>query len=387
MRFDFIIVGGGAAGLSLLYRLLTEPELSQKQVLVLDKVPKNRNDRTWCFWTDTELPFEPIIYRSWQQIRVVSENMEQTFPLDRLRYKMIRGIDFYEEVQQKARHFPNVTFRQAEVAAVSSDTEKATVTLRSGETYTADWVFDSRFQLSTLQKDASAITLLQHFKGWVIQTPEPAFDPERITMFDFRTPQPDGLYFFYTLPFSPHRALVEYTAFSPQLLPTPEAYTEPLAAYIRERLSISAFHVEEEEYGVIPMSNYRFVRYPSPRVLRIGVAGGRAKPSTGYAFLRTQRDADHIVRSLRDTGAPPKSWDEKPRFWVYDTLLLDILQRDGSNVKPLFEQLFRNNPIERLLLFLDERTSFADDIQVMASVRPWPFLYALRNLAIRQRLK
>ena len=50
MKYDFIIAGAGCAGLSLLYRILQEPALQNKSVLIIDKDTKNSNDRTWCFW-------------------------------------------------------------------------------------------------------------------------------------------------------------------------------------------------------------------------------------------------------------------------------------------------------------------------------------------------
>ena len=48
--FDFIIAGGGAAGLSLAYQLIHSP-LRDRTILIVDKGAKNQNDRTWAFWT------------------------------------------------------------------------------------------------------------------------------------------------------------------------------------------------------------------------------------------------------------------------------------------------------------------------------------------------
>lgn len=384
-HFDFIFAGGGAAALSLLYRMLDEPRLKEASILVIDRERKNKNDRTWCFWTDEPTPFDAQVYRQWEQIRIVSQRMDETFRLKRLKYKMLRGIDFYNCVFRKAAQFPNVTFLQAEVKEVrTTSARQATVFINDEQSYTANWVFDSRFHYHKLKKQEKKFRyLLQHFKGWVIRTEKPAFTPKAITMFDFRTPQPDGLYFFYTLPFSATEALVEYTAFSPSLLENEEAYVLPLRAYIREQLGIRDFEVLEEEYGVIPMTNHRFSRQPSPRVMRLGIAAGQAKPSTGYAFLRAQRDADRIVRSLQLTGSPFFSEPFSGQFWLYDTLMLDIMARKGERIKPLFEQLFQRNPIDRLLLFLDERTGFQDDLRVMASVPPLPFLEALVRTGVR----
>jgi hypothetical protein len=73
------------------------------------------------------------------------------------------------------------------------------------------WVFDSRFRLSRLQPDPARYhNLRQHFKGWEIETSNEAFNPQAATFLDFRTPQQGEMRFFYVLPFSERRALVEY---------------------------------------------------------------------------------------------------------------------------------------------------------------------------------
>jgi lycopene beta-cyclase len=47
--YDFILSGGGLAGLSLAYHLINSP-LRDRSILIVDKDAKQQNDRTWCFW-------------------------------------------------------------------------------------------------------------------------------------------------------------------------------------------------------------------------------------------------------------------------------------------------------------------------------------------------
>ena len=68
MKYDYIIAGAGCAGLSLLYRMLQDPNLNQKKILVLDKAPKNNNDRTWCFWEKDDGIFEEIVIHEWKSL-------------------------------------------------------------------------------------------------------------------------------------------------------------------------------------------------------------------------------------------------------------------------------------------------------------------------------
>ncbi|MCG8480986.1 MAG: lycopene cyclase family protein, partial [Spirochaetales bacterium] len=58
-RFDYILAGGGAAGLSLAYHMM-HGGLADKRLLIVDLANKNSNDRTWCYWSDTTELFDPI---------------------------------------------------------------------------------------------------------------------------------------------------------------------------------------------------------------------------------------------------------------------------------------------------------------------------------------
>ena len=71
-------------------------------------------------------------------------------------------------------------------------------------------MFDSLFLPGNFNPNPKRYHILwQHFKGWVIETEQPAFDPDLPTMFDFRTPQDGAMRFMYILPSSKHKALCE----------------------------------------------------------------------------------------------------------------------------------------------------------------------------------
>ena len=65
--YDYIIAGGGCAGLSLVMRMLKESQLSTKKILIIDKDSKQLNDRTWCYWEKGEGFFDEIVYRKWEK--------------------------------------------------------------------------------------------------------------------------------------------------------------------------------------------------------------------------------------------------------------------------------------------------------------------------------
>jgi lycopene beta-cyclase len=312
--------------------------------------------------------------------------MEKVFRLDKMRYNTIRGIDFYNEVHNSMADHEGICQITGHIQAVKSHADYAEV-LIDGKTFTAEWVFDSRFSPAKFSPQAPAYHyLMQHFLGYVIKTPQPCFNPEQITMFDFRTEQCNDVRFFYILPFDSDRALVEFTLFSSQLLER-KAYYKYLNDYIVKDLGIPEYTIEEEEFGVIPMTDYRFSPDDGKRVVYIGTAAGRAKASTGYAFLRIQQHSEAIARQLLLTGSPLGVRPDQRHFQIFDTLLLNIMHRDGGRIREIFEHLFANNPIERVLNFLSERTSALENFQIMASVPPWPFLVSIRNTLLGKSLK
>src|SRR5688500_13885450 len=96
-RYDYIIAGAGAAGLSLLTHMINSGNFADKKILLVDRTPKNQNDRTWCFWEKDNGLFESIVFRRWSNMWFHgddgSSKLHDILPYQ---YKMIRGIDFYK---------------------------------------------------------------------------------------------------------------------------------------------------------------------------------------------------------------------------------------------------------------------------------------------------
>ena len=47
--YQYIIAGGGMAGLSLAF-YLNQSTLKNQSILIIDREIKSANDHTWCFW-------------------------------------------------------------------------------------------------------------------------------------------------------------------------------------------------------------------------------------------------------------------------------------------------------------------------------------------------
>jgi lycopene beta-cyclase len=372
-QYDYIIAGAGCAGLSLLLRMIKSGSLTGKQVLLIDREPKQKNDRTWCFWDKGINFFEPIVYKSWERIVFRGNDFSKEFPIAPYRYKMIRGIDFYAYCFSVIEKQPNITIQYGMVEKM--ETSEAGALLRvDNEIIKARYVFNSIiFEKPLLKKNEHY--LLQHFKGWVIETAEPIFDDHIATLMDFNVDQQYGTAFVYIMPFSSKKALVEYTFFTKEQLKA-ELYTAGLKKYLGESLKGAAYTIKEEEFGVIPMTNYLFPGSEG-NIINIGTAGGQTKASSGYTFQFIQKRTGFIVESLVATGNPFTKKGLTPgRFHFYDSVLLRLLHNKSLGGDIIFTRLFQENPATSIFKFLDNETSWAEDISIIKSLPAFPFAKA-----------
>jgi len=381
-HYDYIIAGGGMAGLSLAYYLSQSP-LRDRKVLMLDRESKNRNDRTWCFWEKGEGPYESILYRTWDTVEFYGTTFSGPLDMGGYRYKMLRGIDFYQFMQEKLAALPNLTIRQATIDRIK-DTPQGGFVIADDVPYIADYVFDSTYRLRL--DDLRNHNLLQHFKGWFIQAEKPCFDPQLPRMMDFRVDQGGDCRFLYVLPFDERTALVEYTIFNETLL-TEADYERSLRQYIDQFLDTGPYQIQETEFGVIPMSDEATTERPSEHVIRIGTAGGYTKASTGYTFQRTQRYLRELVNNLVRTGQPVRAtgWFQS-KFKLYqDSVLLNVLQNRRHSAADIFTRLYTRNKPAQIFRFLDEDTTLPEDLRIMSTVPLAPFTLAAFDV-LRKRL-
>jgi len=379
--FDYIIAGGGMAGLSLAF-YINESVLRDKKILIVDRDAKNKNDHTWCFWEKEKGAFEEIVFQKWRGVWFHGTNdFSKLLDLSDYEYKMIRAVDFYQFVFGKTNQNPNITFLQAGILEIVSGENQAIVKTDEGEFSAKDFVFDS-FTRKTYDNPKYQ-NMWQHFRGWLIETEEAYFNPNEPTLFDFRVEQKNECRFAYILPFSERKALIEFTVFSDNLLPQDE-YEFYLQKYIAETLQIENYTILETEAGVIPMSDEPHKQNPAPKIIRIGTSGGFVKPSTGYSFLRTQQRLRKLVEELQTAKTQnPKSKIQNWKEYL-DSVLLNVLLTKKHSAADVFSCLFSRNEPAQIFKFLDEDTSLKEDLQIMKTVPLVSFSKAALRIGIRR---
>jgi lycopene beta-cyclase len=374
-NFDYIIAGGGMAGLSLAYRLVNSA-LSYKKILIIDLAPKTKNDRTWCFWEHSPGPFEQIVCNQWNEVYFGNIKGELR-PLDirPYKYKMLRGIDFYEFVYSQLAKHSNVHCFYDSIEDISQTDLKVTVSTKT-KVFTASFVFDSATKLqlmaaiepsSLVNEGKGKLNLYQHFMGFVIETPQPSFDVNKPQLMNFGIAQHNECRFMYVLPLSNQRALVEFTVFSDATL-TKDQYHIQLTEFISNNITKQHYEILEEEFGVIPMTNEPTTARIGKRIIRIGTAGGATHPATGYTFANTQKQLHSIVNKLSNTGIPFQStsfWYKRHAF--YASILLYVLQNKKYAAAQFFDELYQKNSPAKIQKFLDSETNLFEEIKIMSS--------------------
>lgn len=360
-KYNIIIAGAGAAGLSLVMQIITNDYQKDKKILLIDKDLKKSNDRTWCFWEDTAGLFENVIYKQWNEILVADFDSVKYLDISPFKYKMLRGIDFYNYCFNEIKKHPEIEFLNESVAKISALNDGVEV-ITAKKNYKADICFSS-LPFEPDKSKSKAFFFLQHFNGWVIKTDKQRFDVSKPSFMDFRVDQKNDTRFVYVLPFSDKTALVEYTVFSENLLERSE-YEIELRRYIENVICETNFEILETEFGVIPMTDYRFKKN-NGNIYYIGTNGGQTKASTGFTFQFIQEQSKKIVQQLL-AGKKlnlEKSFAEK-RFDFYDSTLLRILSERKLSGSFIFKTIFEKNMPADVLRFLGNKTSLIDEIKI-----------------------
>ena len=178
----------------------------------------------------------------------------------------------------------------------------------------------------------------------------------------------------YVLPLSKNKALIEYTLFSPKELDKNE-YICSIQDYLKN-LNSGSFKIIETEKGSIPMTAYKFKSENTKNLLNIGTAGGWTKPSTGYTFLNTLNKTNLLVSFLK-MNKPLDEFEKKSRFWFYDLLFLDVLNKHNDKGSLLFRKMFEKNKPEIIFKFLDNKTNFFEELKLMLTFKKKWFIQAL----------
>ena len=381
--YDLIFIGGGCSVMQWLYtwrksRMAAYSNASPApRILLIDKSDATPQ-RTWCFWENRPHLFDSFVSHSWSKLRFMSYQGGREADIAPYSYQHISGQDFFDRAGEAVHTMPGITRLNAEVTRTSRQGNQTSVSTTKG-VFSAPEVYSSvpdqeKIRDFSQQHDGFP-GLWQHFRGWYIETEEDAFTPDTATLMDFRTAQRGGAIFFYILPFSPRRALVECTVFGPDIWPA-QAYDDRLKAYIHAHLPKARnYSVYDTEEGRIPMSMAGMQQFSYEGTRPLGTAAGMVKPSTGYMFKRSMLATAQAFETA--VSSPQPQWNSPDRFAFYDRLLLGIIKEEPGQVSRIMHALFMRNDFRQVFRFLDEQSTLAEDARMFAKLPYTPFLKQL----------
>ncbi|MEY2793415.1 MAG: Lycopene beta-cyclase [Bacteroidota bacterium] len=373
--FDFIIAGGGLAGLSLAY-YLSKSTLQKLNVLIIDSSAKNSNDKTWCYWSDQEDDFSKICEKEWSKIGIQGRGTElQVEEITPYKYRKIKSEDWYKFVKNQLKGFPNFQFLQADIESIHYAGIGTMVETSKGKFLATQKLFDSISPFPYDKEDPEQ--LKQHFVGWYIESNFPAFKSDIAHLFDFRLAKGMDAEFIYFLPTNSHTALVEHTFFSGELKDK-SYYEEKIKNYLLANFNLGDddYRILEVEEGIIPMKEVTIAQTLHQKWIKIGTSGGFVKSSTGYSFYQTQKITQNLVRNLEN-----KDFDQevnpKPKFkkWL-DATFLEVMEDPTVDSNEILLQLFEKTEPSLLMKFLQGETTLGEDLSVMTKVPKFIFMRA-----------
>jgi lycopene beta-cyclase len=353
---DVAILGGGCAGLSLAHRLAG----SDLRVVVIEPRQDYVPDRVWSFWRTRPDPFEDCVIARWSRWRVTSGARRIERASSKLTYDCVSAGLFYQKCRAAIAASPNIALRLGEHVRDTAAVPEGTSVDATGGAFTARRIVDTR----PLRRTPS---YAQSFLGREIGTSVPAFDTTAVDLMCFGQPEGGDVPFIYVLPFAPDRALIEATIFGPHMR-DPKDLGPMLQDALDRRLAGVAHHVLREEAGVIPMDGAHRAGPAGPGRMSLGLRGGAARPSTGYAFARIQQMADAAAAALIEDAAVPSAPLDGPVTRYMDRLLLKVLRQNPERAPDLFADLFENAAPDRLERFLSGSTALRDRMAAVSAM-------------------
>jgi lycopene beta-cyclase len=374
---DIILVGGGLANSLIAWRLMTQrPDV---RLLVVERGATLGGNHTWSFHDGDVAPaalaqLRPFIASSWARQSVHFPGHSREFDVA---YHAISSERMHEVLSHT---LGNRLMADTEVVALTA----TSVTLADQRVITAKCVIDGRGP----DRDAPLALGFQKFLGLEIETEVPHGETVAVIM-DATVEQLDGYRFFYTLPFSPTRILIEDTYYSD----TPDLDAPLLSERVRAYAAAKGWRIKSvvrDEKGVLPVvlagDMDAFWKRAGGEIPRVGLRASLFHPTTGYSLPDALAFADslavlpdlsaagvrhHVERHARGL------WGDRAFFRLLNRMLF-LAASPAERVRVL--ERFYRLPSALIDRFFAAKLTLADKariIMIMAVKPPLPFFKAV----------
>ena len=190
---------------------------------------------------------------------------------------------------------------------------------------------------------------------------------------DFDCDQKNSVHFFYTLPYSKTKALIETTWISDLNSASLKDYDNQLKNYIENKLRIKNYKIIFKETGAIPLFHPKNIKKLNQ--VEIGTAGGMTRLSTGYTFSNIQEQSKYIRKNIENIkNTKIFSIDKKYQF--LDNIFLKVLKNNPNEMAQIFYKMFNCSP-NTVINFLSNKSNMYEDISIISKMPKWMFLKQL----------
>jgi len=351
-KYDYTILGGGCAGLSLAYELNKNGILDTKNLAIVEKRKSYSRDKTWSFWKTEDHNFSDCVSKSWNNFYLKNGNDTISINCDKYPYQSIDSNLFYSKILTSLKKNNNIHFYNDLNDIDTNDTI----------------IFNSA------KRNFKSKGYWQHFYGIEIETDDYYFDDSKFCLMDFDNNCDKDVHFFYMLPFNHRKALIETTWISKNKSFNIREYMSQINGYLK-LMGIENFSISFKEIGSIPLFS-NSIKNKKNEVL-IGTCGNMTRSSTGYTFLNIQRHSKYIVKNIEKILNVPH-YRINNKYKILDHILFNVIENYSSKMPSVFTSLFSRNT-QSVIRFLSDKSTLLDDFSVVMNMP--------KNIFLRSALK
>ena len=356
-EFDYIIFGGGCAGLSLAYELEVNKKLQNKTLAIIETRTEYKRDKTWSFWRVVDHNFDDCVIKSWKNFTINTPSKTKYLKCEKYPYQTIDSGLFYKKILNKIKRNSNINFF----------TSTNDINLNKGK------IFNS---VPSITNDKENL-LWQRFCGVEIETKKNIFDDSIFNLMDFDCEQRDSVHFFYTLPYSQNKALIETTWISELSNKNLEDYDNQIKKYINDQLKIKDYNIVYKEIGDIPLFHHTFIKKDNE--IKIGGAGDMTRLSTGYTFLNIQEHSKYIVKNIDKDFNKINVFKINGKYQFLDNIFLKVLKKHPNKMPNIFYSMFESSP-NTVINFLSNKSNLFQDLSIILKMPKWIFFKEMIGL-------
>ncbi len=351
-EFDYVIIGGGCAGLSLAYELDIHQKLDRKTLAIVEPRTEYKRDKTWSFWKVGSHNFEDCVKKSWKEFSIKIPSDSKIVKCDNFPYQSIDSGLFYDKINERLTENKNIKFF------------KNIKDLNTSNSF----IFNS---VPLLQNAKSNIW--QHFHGIEIETNEEFFNDSTVSLMDFDCDQRNNVHFFYVLPFSKNKAMIETTWLSKENKSLKD-YDSQIKSHIN-RLGLKDYKINFKEEGAIPL--FYPINEKEKNKVNIGTAGGMTRLSTGYTFLNIQEHSKYIRMNIENIQNA-KKYEIGKKYQFLDEIFLRVLKKHPEKMPDIFFDMFGASYITAIK-FLSNKSNILEDLSIILKMPKWIFIKSIFN--------